>query len=182
MKSIISTIALVIGLTGSILAQNLSSSKGQGSFGIGTGLPYGGFGGRLSYNPANQLTLFAGFGYNLTGLGTNFGFQYIFPTQNRTEFYFTGMYGYNAVLKIVGAIELNEIYYGPSLGLGFKINSLRKEGAYWDIGLLVPVRSSEYSDDVDTIKNLPNLESFSKPWPIVFSVGYHFPLNSKKIK
>ncbi|WP_262511333.1 hypothetical protein [Pleomorphovibrio marinus] len=36
----------------------------QAAFDIVAGLPYGGIGGKLSYNPADQFTIFGGLGYN----------------------------------------------------------------------------------------------------------------------
>ncbi|EMS32292.1 hypothetical protein C943_01555 [Mariniradius saccharolyticus AK6] len=160
--------------------QNLGSTKGNVALGVGIGLPYGGFGGKFSFNPANQLALFAGFGYNLVGLGTNFGAQYIFPSKKKTEFFLTGMYGYNAVIKIQGAQNLDDSFRGVTGGLGIRVNSAGYQGAFWDFGLLVPARSQEYKDSFDDIKNNPNITDLTEPWPVQLFVGFNFPLSGRK--
>src|SRR5690606_35597654 len=174
----LSILAFMLGMA-SIQAQHLGSSKGASAVGVGTGLPYGGIGGRLSFNPGENVTMFGGLGYNLGSLGANAGLQLIIPSQKQTEFYFTGMHGYNAVIvsKMPGARSRS--YYGPSLGMGLKINSLLSEGNYWDVGLLAPVRSSRYKDDIEAMENHPYVKLESKPWPILFYVGYNFNIGSK---
>jgi hypothetical protein len=170
-------VVLLMG-TASLKAQHLSSSKGAASFGVGTGLPYGGIGGRLSFNPGDNVTMFGGLGYNFGSIGANGGLQLIIPSQKQTEFYFTGMYGYNAVMasEIVGTTS--RTYYGASFGVGLKINSLSTEGNYWDVGILAPIRSKRYKDDIEAIENNPYMKLESKPWPILFYVGYNFNIAS----
>lgn len=164
------------------MGQNLGSTKGNVALGVGIGLPYGGFGGKLSVNPADQLALFAGVGYNLVGVGANFGAQYIFPSKKQTEFFLTGMYGYNAVIKIQGADNLNDSFSGVTAGLGIRINSSRNEGAFWDFGLVVPARSQAYKDSFDDIKNNPNITDLTEPWPVQLFVGFNFPLSARTPK
>ena len=82
------------------------------------------------------------------------------------------MYGYNGVIKISGAWSFEETYYGPTFGVGFEFRPQRK--GYWNVELLVPIRSKDYHDDMDAIKNDPNIELKSEPLPIGISVGYHF--------
>jgi hypothetical protein len=163
-------------------AQHFSSSAGKAALGLGIGLPYGGFGGKLSVNPADQFALFAGVGYNLVGVGANFGAQYIFPSKKQTEFFLTGMYGYNAVIRIEGADNLNDTFSGVTAGMGIRINSSRNEGAFWDLGLLVPARSQGYKDAWDDINNNPNITDLTEPWPVQFFFGFNFPLSSRSPK
>lgn len=165
--------------TASIKAQHLSSSRGAASFGVGTGLPYGGIGGRLSFNPGDNVTMFGGLGYNLGSVGANAGLQLIVPSQKQTEFYLTGMYGYNAVIVSKMAGSTSQSYYGPSFGMGLKINSLLSEGNYWDVGILAPVRSKRYKDDIEAMERSPYITLESKPWPILFYVGYNFNIASR---
>ena len=82
------------------------------------------------------------------------------------------MYGYNGVIKISGAWSFEETYYSPTFGVGFEFRPQRK--GYWNVELLVPIRSKDYHDDMDAIKNDPNIELKSEPLPIGISVGYHF--------
>ncbi len=155
---------------------HLSSEPGIGSFGIGMGLPYGGIGGRLGVNMAKGLNFFAGFGYQFTGLGYNFGLRQDFPSKKMAQFYLTGMYGTNAGIKIEGTTEFDKLYSGLTFGLGVKANSFSREGNYWDIGLLVPVRSSDFSDDWDALSDSPIISDLQEPWPILLVVGYNFSL------
>lgn len=181
-KKTILALSLVFLFPSFVQAQHFSSSKGKAAMGLGMGLPYGGFGGRLNVNPADQLALFVGIGYNLVGVGANFGAQYIFPSKKQTEFFLTGMYGYNAVIKIQEAENLNDSFSGVSAGLGIRINSFHKEGAFWDFGLLVPARSQDYKNSIDDLQNNPNITDLIKPWPVQFFFGYNFPLSAIKPK
>ncbi|WP_209330431.1 hypothetical protein [Lunatimonas salinarum] len=152
-----------------------TSTQGSASIGGGIGLLYGGFGSRFTYHPVDELGLFAGLGYNLVSLGYNVGFMYSFPSQKQTTFFVTGMYGYNAVIRITGVGGFQESYRGPSTGAGLRLNSNRRRGQYWDFGLLLPFRSHAFEESfriaqsISDIKNLP---------PLLFFAGYHIPLNS----
>ncbi len=175
MKKVVPILLVILITINQSVAQ--SSDKNSATFGVGLGLPYGGIGARLGYNVADNFNLFGGVGYNFDGAGYNFGLLYSFPTEKRSEFYLDAMYGTNAVILVegVGTEDLSESYTGLSFGAGFKINSLSKEGSYWDIGLIVPLRSSDYQDDVDVIKNNPAID-FTEAWPILIVVGYNFSL------
>ncbi|MFD2037687.1 hypothetical protein ACFSKL_23030 [Belliella marina] len=174
MKSTLLIICLLV-LSLNVSAQNLSSSKGSSTMGIGMGLPYGGFGLKFNHHILNYFSAFGGVGYNLVGIGVNGGLNFTVPTEKNAEFYFTGMYGYNAVMKFENYSALNTTYYGASLGSGIKINSQRHEGRYWDIGILAPLRNSRYKSDIKYFES--SIES--KPWPVQLYFGYHFSLNSK---
>lgn len=178
MKITLFTLLLAFALMAPLRAQHLGSTKNQVGIGLGAGLPYGGLGAKVSYNPADQFTLFAGLGYNFVGAGYNGGFLYSFPTEKQTEVYLTGMYGYNAVINVEGSPSQQKTYMGPSFGVGVKINSLRKQGAYWDLSLLVPARSQDFKDTWDGIKADPNIQIETDPWPVLFSFGYNFPISS----
>lgn len=143
------------------------------NLGIGLGIDYGGlFGARLTVLPTENVALFGSFGYNLIGIGFNAGGTFrISPTKNVCPTVGL-MYGYNAVIKIVGAEEYNKTYYGPTISLGLEFKPQRK--GYWNIELLLPFRSKAYKDDLDDLKNDPAIELKSEPLPVGFSVGYHF--------
>ncbi|AFL82824.1 hypothetical protein Belba_0153 [Belliella baltica DSM 15883] len=161
-------------------AQNLSSTQGNTSLGIGVGLPYGGIGLKINHNIKDHLSLFGGLGYNTLGLGANFGMNYIFPTEKTTEFFLTAMLGYNAVINIENIPEYQNTYYGLSIGPGIKLNSRRYEERYWDLGLLLPFRSSNYRNDLEALENNPNITIESKPFPVQIFVGYNIPISSRK--
>jgi len=110
-----------------------SSKQGSASVGVGIGLLYGGFGSRLTYHPVDQLGLFLGLGYNVVNLGYNAGFMYSFPSTKQAEFFVTGMYGYNGVIRVTGVGGFESSYNGVSAGAGVRLNSTRKRGQYWDL-------------------------------------------------
>lgn len=161
-------------------AQNLSSTQGNTSLGIGVGLPYGGIGLKINHNIKDHLSLFGGVGYNTVGIGANLGMNYIFPTEKTTEFFLTAMLGYNAVINIENVPEYQNTYYGLSIGPGIKLNSKRYEGRYWDLGLLLPFRSSNYRNDLEALENNPFITIDSKPLPVQIFVGYNIPISSRK--
>lgn len=179
MKKIILIAMIVINSYTLSQAQNFSSSKGKATVGLGMGLPYGGFGGRLSINPLDQVTLFGGLGYNLVGVGYNVGMQYILPSEKHTEFFLTAMYGYNAVMKIKGTDIYNDSYNGFSAGAGLRLNSKKNEGVFWDFGFLIPARSQQYRDDWNNLNNNPMIENLSKASPVLIFVGLNFPISSR---
>ena len=155
---------------------HLSSQKGETTLGLGAGLPYGAIGLRLGTNIINGLNLFGGLGYQISGVGYNIGVLKDFPSSSMTQFYLTGMYGTNAAIKVLELSEYNKVYTGPSVGLGIKVNSRKIEGNYWDLGLLLPIRSSHYEDDETALKNDPRILKFQAPWAVLIVVGYNFNL------
>lgn len=153
--------------------ENPINKEGFGSFGVGIGLPYGGLGARIGYNVADKLNLFTGLGYNLAGFGFNLGLQYDFAEINRTVFYLSGMGGYNAVTYVDGAPEYTETFYGPSFGVGIKMDSKRASGNFWQFGIIVPVKSPAYEEMMNDIKNDPRIDGVIEPLPILITVGYN---------
>lgn len=155
---------------------SLSSARGETSLGIGVGLPYGALGLRIGNNIADHLNLFGGLGYQLVGIGYNVGLLKDFKSNGSAQFYLLGMYGSNSAIRIEGLEEENKLYAGFTIGLGVKINSNMKEGNYWDLGLLLPFRSSSFENDFDRLQNDPRISELSDPWPLLFTVGYNFNL------
>ena len=156
--------------------RNLSSLQGKSSLGIGVGLPYGGIGARFGTNLVNGLNLFGGVGYQISGIGFNAGLRQDVELGGLTQMYFTGMYGTNAAIKVSGLPEYDKLYMGATLGMGLKFNSRSKEGNYWDAGLVIPLRSSQYKTDETKMQNDPRIASFTSPWPVLIVVGYNFNL------
>jgi hypothetical protein len=179
MRKLYLILLLVTGISIFSQAQHFSSSKGKAALGLGVGLPYGGFGTRVSVNPADQLALFFGLGYNSVGAGYNVGMQYLVPSKKQTEFFLTAMYGYNAIIKIKGTDIYNDSYSGVSAGAGLRINSNSSKGVFWDIGLLVPARSTAFKDDFEALEKNPMIEGLTKPFPVLFFVGVNFPISKR---
>jgi len=165
-------IAVVVSFLSATSIAQENSTPSKVNLGLGMGLDYGGFGGRFTFVPAKNFALFGGVGYNLLGLGYNFGGTYRILPDKRICPTISAMYGYNGVIKISGAWSFEETYFGPTFGIGLEFRPQRK--GYWNLELLVPIRSKDYHDDMDAIKNDPNIELKSEPLPIGISVGYHF--------
>jgi hypothetical protein len=144
------------------------------SGGFGIGQDYGGFGARLTVLPTKHLGLFFGGGYALAGFGYNVGAMAIANPDNRVSPTFSFMYGYTAAIAVSGASQYNKLYYGPSIGFGLRSKSRRNEGNYWQFGLTIPFRPSEFDTDFNALKNNPNITGLTKPLPVTISIGYHF--------
>jgi hypothetical protein len=149
----------------------------QLNLGLGFGIDYGGIGARLNYVPERHFVVFVGAGYNFVKAGYNVGASYRFNPTNRWCFYYTLMYGYNAAVKVENASHYDKVYYGPSTGAGLELRLNKDKGNYFNFELLVPIRSQEYEDDFEDIKNNPNIQIYAEPLPVTISVGYHFSID-----
>jgi hypothetical protein len=146
------------------------------NLGIGTGLDYGGIiGARFSGFPIKHFGVFAGVGYNLVKVGYNFGgIVRILPGKKVCPVV-TGMYGYNATIIIIGGSQYNKVYYGPTFGGGIELHFSNRQ-KFMNFGLLIPLRSQTFYDDVDALKNNPAIQDVSEPIPFGISIGYHFKI------
>jgi hypothetical protein len=144
-------------------------------FGIGLGLDYGGLGARFTITPTPQIGLFGAAGYNFHQAAFNVGANYKFLPDKRVTPVVGLMYGYNAVIIVEGAEELNKTYKGVSMSGGIELNMKRSKN-YWSFELVTSFWSREYRNDWDDLKNNPSIiiEEGSEPIPISISVGYHF--------
>lgn len=145
------------------------------NIGVGGGIDYGGFGGRISILTSQKLEFFGAMGYNLLGIGLNGGVDWRILPQSRICPYFGAMYGYNVVIKVKGAEKYNHTYYGPSWNLGLEYWSRRFRN-FFNFELIIPIRSSEYHNDIKNLKNNKNITFSNEPLPIGISIGYHFLL------
>lgn len=145
--------------------------ESKGNIGFGLGVSYGGIGARLSYLPVRNVALFGAAGYNLEGLGYNFGAQFRLLPDKRAVPYLIAMYGYNGVIVVQGLEAYDATYYGPTIGGGVEIHSLNQQN-FFTIELLVPFRPQEFYDRIDILKNNPDI-NMTGPWPVAFSFGYH---------
>ena len=177
MKNKLSLLLFVFILTINISSAQVDSlrkeNKNAFNFGLGLGIDYGGFGTRFTIVPDQHAMLFIGLGYNLLGLGVNGGAGYLILPDKKVCPYIIGMYGYNAVIKIENASRYDKTYYGPSFGFGVELFN-RSGKNFWNLELLLPVRPTEYEDDLRDLKNNPQIKIESEPAPLAFSVGYHF--------
>ena len=159
-------------------AQN-NSQEGfisDATLGFGFGLDYGGIGVRLTGSPSQRLGLFLSGGYNFNNLGYNFGAQFRFNPKDRTCLYYTLMYGYNAVIVIKNGDQYNKTFYGVSTGLGLEFHSKKRGQDFWNLELLIPIRSDDFRTYIDDLRKKPYISGLDDPIPVAISVGYHFPL------
>ncbi len=146
--------------------------------GLGLGLDYGGvFGGKFTYTPIKYLGIFAAGGFQLGGFGWQLGVKgYIIPKTSKKGFRpnIKIMYGINAVIFVYDAEQYNDLYPGFSLGPGmeFRFGRLKRHGVNADLN--IPIRSEEFYNDWDKLKNDPTITIESEPLPFSISVGYHF--------
>lgn len=160
-----------------VLAQEAEYHRNV-DIGAGFGLDYGGIiGVKIEYIPLSHLGIFASGGALLSGFGWQLGaIGYFIKKTNKRTFrpYVKFMFGTNASIYVMDMEELNKIYLGPSFGLGmeFRFGRAKKSGVNADLNF--PIRSQEYKDDWEDLKNNPAVEILSEPLPFTFSVGYHF--------
>jgi hypothetical protein len=166
---------VLLSLLLTLLSIRLSAqTPGRANLGLGIGMDYGGFGAQIAYQPAKIFSIFGALGYNLDGAGYNLGVRASFPTEKKVEFHVSGMYGYNAVIMMKDDASASKTYYGPTFAAGIAIKSRNKGNSFLSIELLLPIRSSSFSDDLDILKNAGY--DVTEPLPIGFSIGYHFAL------
>lgn len=143
--------------------------------GFGAGIDYGGFGTRATLLASDRIELFGAIGYNLLGAGFNFGMDFRLNPKSRICPYVGAMYGYNTVIIVDGTDEYDKTYYGPSFNLGFEFWSARRP-RFFNLELIVPVRSKEYHDSMKDLKNNHGIMFETEPLPIGISIGYHIVL------
>lgn len=145
--------------------------------GLGMGIEYSGFlGAQLEYAPIPRLGLFASGGFYLINVGWQLGAKaYVMPKVKAKSFrvYVTGMYGTNAAIVVEDLTEYDQVYVGPSFGVGVEMRFGNRKVNGLNLSLLYPVRSTEYENDLESIKNNPYIEQVQEPLPVGISVAYH---------
>ena len=141
--------------------------------GFGIGMDYGGIGGRFTVLPTERLGLFGALGYNLLGIGFNAGANFRISPQKKICPYAGAMYGYNAVIKVTGSETFEQAYYGPSIDFGLEFWS-SYNSRFFNLELLLPVRSSEFYDDYKYLKDELGVKFAAPTIPVGISIGYHF--------
>ena len=149
------------------------------SLGIGLGQNFGGIGGNLLIYPQENIGLFGGLGYAIAGAGYNVGTKIRFFSRKnpRTNFFLTGMYGYNAAITVKNGNQYNKMFYGPTFGLGIDTGKRSYKKGYWTMALLFPFRDAEVDDYIDDLENNNGIKFKNSLLPFTFSFGYRFALN-----
>jgi hypothetical protein len=86
--------------------------------------------------------------------------------------YALAMYGYNAVVKVSNAPNLNKVFYGPTVGAGLDFKPMKYSDDYVSVSLFVPLRSSEVQEYMDYLEQAYNVEFEQGLFPVTFSIGY----------
>jgi len=167
--------AVAFGQDSTIPKHNIKPGKtesvySQSNFGLGVGLDYGGFGFKMNLLLVKPVAVFGSAGYNLDKLAFTGGFNFRLKPDSRVCPTLQAMYGYNAVIKDEYGGN-GTTYYGPSFGLGLEFHGKKKVGNFFNLELLVPVRSQKFKDAIDELK-----EEGENPqvFPVAISLGYHF--------
>ena len=146
--------------------------------GLGYGLDYGGFGGKIEYVTAKNIGVFAGLGYNHISAGWNAGATLKILPNKTISVNPMVFYGYNGgVSKIKNAPEYEMISLGATAGFNMDIMLGRK--SKFSVGLFVPFRSRKFRDNYQAMKNDPAVHITNELVPVSFSVGYSYKFYSK---
>lgn len=70
----------------------------------------------------------------------------------------------------------NHAYFGPSWNIGIELWT-RSSPGFFNLELIVPLRSAEFRTDVRDLKNNPDLVMKDEVLPLAIALGYHFSLN-----
>lgn len=156
-----------------MLSGFVNAQERQLYLGAGTGLDYGGLGGKVEYLPVKNFGLFAGIGFNLIDLAWNAGATYKIAVSQRVSINPMVMYGYNGVSLTFGEYpEYEKVSYGLSFGANVDVR-LGAKGNKLSAGLLFPIQSDTFLDNYDAMKKDPRIFTYWKS-PVLISVGYNF--------
>lgn len=145
--------------------------------GFGIGIDYGGLLGiQLGYAPIKYLTLFASGGYYILGFGWQVGAKgLVLPKTTKNIFrpLFKVMYGTHAIIIVDGASEYDKIYTGFTAGIGVELRFGKKKQNGFDLDFNFPMKTADYWEDWNAVKNDPRLEIIQEPGAVTFSIGFH---------
>lgn len=183
MKKIIIAAAAWLGMN--ILPASAQNNRDPHSpsklyLGAGIGQVYGGLGLNLSFEPVKGLGIMAGGGYFLAGPGYNGGVYYRFLSDKKVNPLVYGLFGTNASIKVIGATEYDKLYVGPSFGAGtiFKVGRGGQNRLF--LGIHYMLRSKDFETDMEIVNNDPRVDDLTRPLPVSFNFGFHFPLVKKR--
>jgi hypothetical protein len=148
--------------------------------GLGMGFDYGGVvGAKIEYLPVKNFGIFGGFGYNLLSAGWNVGATYKMMPDKKVSLNPMVFYGYNGVSKVDGAPKYEMTSYGITAGANLDIKMGNKDNKL-SVGLFVPIRTKEFMDNYDAMKNDSDIDIKNSLTPITVSVGFNFLLRNKQ--
>ena len=139
--------------------------------GIGFGLDYGGLGMKMEYLPIKHFGVFGGLGYNLSSLGWNVGATIKMLPDKKISPNLMAFYGYNGVIKVEG--YYGTVSYGVTLGANFDI-AIGSTGHKISVGVFAPIRSNEFMDEYNDMKNNSYFSVKNELLPIAISIGFNY--------
>lgn len=173
MRKLILVLCTALLCTGLLKAQDRTFNHFD--IGMGMGINYGGLGWSFAYAPIPFVSIEGNFGYNIVepvaGGAIN---VYIIPKDNTKTYSLAvkSIYGYNAVLKVVGGDLESKSFYGLSFGLSNEIRFGSRKRSGINLDLIVPIRSSEVGEYYDELVDYGY--EMTELFPIAMSLGYHF--------
>ncbi|HLW42745.1 MAG TPA: hypothetical protein VKY82_10305 [Flavobacterium sp.] len=175
MKKLVKTVCAIFTLL-CMGNQTYGQSEHQVYSGLGIGLDYGGIGAKIEYLPIKNVGVFGGLGYNFSSVGWNVGATFKIMPDKKVSINPMVFYGYNAVSIVDGAPEYEMTSYGVTAGVNVDIK-MGSRGNKLSAGLFVPIRSKEFMDNYDAMKNDYRVSITNDLIPIAIGVGYNFKLN-----
>lgn len=172
-------------LAGTATAQNSTQTAAPPAapkfyIGPGIGMTYAGVAGiKAEYVFVKHFSVFAGAGYYLCGLGYTFGATAKLLPNRRFSPLLYGMYGSNAAINVEGARQYNEIYTGPSVGIGADLK-VGRGGNKLFFGLQYAFWHPDFRKDFEVVKQQPEIEIYNDPIPVGFNFGFNFAIKSAK--
>ena len=145
------------------------------TIGLGGGIDFGGFGTRLGFLASEKLSIFGALGYNLVETGYNFGLQFRMAPNSQYCPFLGAMYGYNAVIKVIGSPRQSATYYGISMTAGTEY-WFRRKPQFISFGIILPVKSRKFREDYGALNHNSNIVNYNNILPFGISIGYHFLL------
>lgn len=116
----------------------------EANIGLGMGLDYGGIGVNILIYPHKNIGAFGSFGYAIAGLGWNAGIKTRLSAKNYfINPYLVAMYGYNTAVYFKNMPALSQTFNGLSFGLGVDISLSKSGKVKLQLGLLIPIRTSD---------------------------------------
>ena len=183
------TAIFLFAVTASVNSQSLSSTSSSNSksgssyerhwvdLGIGLGLDYGGLlGAKIAFLPIPNVDAFVGVGYYLFSMGWNVGATWhILPSTQRYTLRpnIKIMYGTNGGTTVSGNSDYNKNFYGFTPGVGLEIMFGHGKRNGFDLDVNFPIHGQDFWDQIDMMKNDPQLDNVKTPWPVAFAFGYH---------
>lgn len=157
--------------------EQVKEFKPQVHLGFGLGLDYGGLpGGSLMYSPVRQLGFFSGIGNGFVGVSYCAGIKLkgSFGNNQGVVPFVSGMYGTNAVVRIVDPRPLSRIFSGVTIGGGLEIHLRPTSGNHFSCTVLFPIRKPAVGEYLDFLETRYGMIYTSKLRPVLLSIGYQY--------